>query len=69
MGKQNVQAKEVYWASETSGRLEEEIGKQAVPSKRVSMGLSAWRETSKKLTVCREKRKKLTDNRVVCGFS
>ena len=40
---------------------------------RVSMGLSVWRETSKKLTVCREKGKKLTvcrelfcpDNRVV----
>ena len=38
------------------------------------MGLSVWRETSKKLTVCREKGKKLTvcrdyfcsDNRVVC---
>ena len=37
------------------------------------MGLSVWRETSKKLTVCREKGKKLTvcrdyscsDNRVV----
>ena len=28
--------------------------------KRVSMGLSVWRETSKKLTVCREKGKKLT---------
>ena len=27
---------------------------------RVSMGLSVWRETSKKLTVCREKGKKLT---------
>ena len=41
------------------------------------MGLSVWRETSKKLTVCREKGKKLTvcrelfypDNRVVCSFS
>ena len=41
------------------------------------MGLSVWRETSKKLTVCREKGKKLTvcrdyfcsDNRVVCGGS
>ena len=41
------------------------------------MGLSVWRETSKKLTVCREKWKKLTvcrelfcpDNRVVCSFS
>ena len=41
------------------------------------MGLSEWRETSKKLTVCREKGKKLTvcrelfcpDNRVVCSFS
>ena len=40
------------------------------------MGLSVWRETSKKLTVCREKGKKLTvcrelfcpDNRVVCSF-
>ena len=30
--------------------------------KRVSMGLSVWRETSKKLTVCREKREKI--NRV-----
>ena len=46
-------------------------------SERVSMGLSVWRETSKKLTVCREKGKKLTvcrelfcpDNRVVCSFS
>ena len=28
--------------------------------KRVSMGLSVWRETSKKLTVCREKGRKLT---------
>ena len=44
---------------------------------RVSMGLSVWRETSKKLTVCREKGKKLTvcrdyfcsDNRVVCRGS
>ena len=41
------------------------------------MGLSVWRETSKKLTVCREKGKKLTvcrdyfclDNRVVCRGS
>ena len=41
------------------------------------MGLSVWRETSKKLTVCREKGKKLTvcrelfcpDNHVVCSFS
>ena len=45
--------------------------------KRVSMGLSVWRETSKKLTVCREKGKKLTvcrdyfcsDNCVVCRGS
>ena len=29
-------------------------------SLRVSMGLSVWRETSKKLTVCREKGKKIT---------
>ena len=28
-----------------------------VLGKRVSMGLSVWRETSKKLTVCREKGK------------
>ena len=50
---------------------------QANAGKRVSMGLSVWRETSKKLTVCREKGKKLTvcrelfcpDNRVVCSFS
>ena len=34
--------------------------KQARLIKRVSMGLSVWRETSKKLTVCREKGKKLT---------
>ena len=41
------------------------------------MGLSVWRETSKKLTVCREEGKKLTvcrdyfcsDNHVVCGGS
>ena len=41
------------------------------------MGLSMWRETSKKLTVCREKGKKLTvcrglfcpDNCVVCSLS
>ena len=31
-----------------------------ISRKRVSMGLSVWRETSKKLTVCREKGKKLT---------
>ena len=49
----------------------------SVSNMRVSMGLSVWRETSKKLTVCREKGKKLTvcrelfctDNRVVCSFS
>ena len=46
-------------------------------NKRVSMGLSVWRETSKRLNVFREKGKTLTvcrelfcpDNRVVCSFS
>ena len=42
------------------------------------MGLSVWRKMSNKLTLCREKGKKLTsvcrdlfcpDNRVVCSFS
>ena len=55
----------------TDSRMLETV--QGLRLKRVSMGLSVWRETSKKLTVCREKGKKLTvcrdyfcsDNRVI----
>ena len=56
---------------------QDKTSSKANMNKRVSMGLSVWRETSKKLTVCREKGKKLTvcrdyfcsDNRVVCRGS
>ena len=40
---------------------------EANAGKRVSMGLSVWHETSKKLTACRELF--CPDNRVVCSFS
>ena len=43
-----------------TGGCKQRLFKTIHGSERVSMGLSVWRETSKKLTVCREKGKKLT---------